>query len=516
MEKHKKNALKAAFILLGVATSSPANETKGPFAPNWDSLKEYECPEWFRDAKFGIWSHWGPQSVPELGDWYGRFMYNPQDNKNEWRTKGGAKAYAHHIKHYGHPSVFGYKDLIPLFKAERWDPQGLMALYHKAGARYFMSMGQHHDNFDMWKSKHQPWNAVNMGPKRDIVAEWQAAAKSFNMRFGVSFHGSSAWSWFEATRGADTEGPLKGVPYDGNLTKADGAGKWWEGYDPQDLYCLPHEPGADRPPSYMNRFVARVNDVLDSYKPDLIYFDGGIPFNRFDIASEFYNRSIRWNGTNEAVVNIKGVGEPRRKAVVFNIENGQADDLRAYPWQTDTSFDGWFASKESSPTSTKKIIQQLVDIVSKNGNLMLNITQRSDGTIKDYSLKFLNEMASWMEINSEAIHGTRPWTIYGEGPTKITDGESNKTKRLSYTTEDIRFTTKGQNLYAMIMEWPNNSVIIRSLPRDKKLWFGQIKEVRLLGHPTPLEYSQTQDGLRVTLPPKKVGQYVHTLKITGN
>ena len=502
-------------LIPGTSTRSKEAASTDKFLPSYDSLAQYEFPEWFRDAKFGIWAHWGPQSVPELGDWYGRFLYNPQDNQNEWRKKGGEKAYTHHIKTYGHPSVFGYKDLIPLFKAERWNPKELMNLYYKAGARYFMSMGQHHDNFDMWNSKHQPWNAVNMGPKRDIVREWQSAAKELNMRFGVSFHGSSSWSWFEASRGADQEGPLKGVPYDGNMTKADGIGKWWEGYDPHDLYCTPHEPGAPKSQAYIDKFSARLDDLVENYKPDLIYFDGGLPHNRLDVVSNFYNSSIRWHGKNEAVVNVKGITGEKRKMFVFDIENGQAEDLEPYPWQTDTSFDGWFVSKASTPTATKKIVQQLVDIVSKNGNLMLNITQSSDGTIKDYSLRFLAQMASWMDINAEAIHGTRPWVIYGEGPTKITDGESKKAKRPNYTPQDIRFTTKGNDLYAMIMEWPEDDVVIRTLTPDRKLWFGEIREIKLLGETSPLKWRQGADGITVSLPKTKVGDYVYVLKISG-
>ena len=516
MKSFLQNSLLVASLCCGGSLSHGADMTAAiNYEPDWESLKRYECPEWFRDAKFGIWAHWGPQSVPQLGDWYGRFLYNAPNQTNKWRTEGGAKAYAYHLKHYGHPSQFGYKDLIPLFKAEHWNPTALMELYHKAGARYFMSMGQHHDNFDMWDSKHQPWNSVNMGPRRDIVREWQTAAKQFNMRFGVSFHGSSAWSWFEPSRGADADGPLKGVPYDGNLTKADGAGKWWDGYDPQDLYCRPHKEGEPPDEPYKTKFINRVFDLVDNYRPDLIYFDGGLPFNRLDIASEFYNRSQSWHKQNEAVINIKGVPPERRKAVVYDIENGQAGDLLPNPWQTDASFDGWFVVSGGRGAPTKKIVQQLTDIVSKNGNLMLNITQRPDGTISDFAANFLKEMAAWMDVNSEAIHGTRPWVIYGEGPTKIADGESKKSQRLNYTAKDIRFTTKGRSLYALIMEWPGEKVTIKSLTPDRELWFGEIKEVQLLGHSAPLKWQRDASGLTVSLPEKKADQFVYVVKISG-
>jgi len=247
----KRKLIILVFFLVGLKLSAqkasslniwnlpPLPVEKGSFSANWDSLKIYNTPDWYRDAKLGIWAHWGPQSVPEYGDWYFRRMYI-QGNTEEFEGREPASSY--HLNKYGHPSEFGYKDLIPLFKAEKWDPEALMKLYYHAGARYFMSMGQHHDNFDMWNSKYQPWNSVNMGPKRDIVKEWQTAAKNNKMRFGVSFHGEVAWQLFEVSRMSDTTGPKKGVPYDGWLTKDDGKGKWWEGYDPRDLYCYPHKP----------------------------------------------------------------------------------------------------------------------------------------------------------------------------------------------------------------------------------------------------------------------------------
>lgn len=495
---------------------APQKDPAPEYAPSWESLMQYDCPEWFRDAKFGIWAHWGPQSVPEMGDWYASFLYGPQPGDSEWRTKGAIAAHAYHVEHYGHPSVFGYKDIIPLFKAENWDPKKLMKLYYDAGARYFVSMGQHHDNFDLWDSKHQPWNSVNMGPHRDIVREWQEAARENGMKFGVSFHGFTAWGWFECSRGCDTEGPLKGVPYDGNMTKEDGKGKWWEGYDPQDLYCRPHPNGAPRDDAFKQNYIDRLYDLFENYHPDLIYFDGGIPFDSLRIASTYYNRNTAWNnGSNQGVIAIKGASVKKQKAIVLDIENGQSDYLRPYPWQTDTSFDGWFVRKGYNPPSTKQIIQQLVDIVSKNGNLLLNIAQYSDGSISDKALWFLKCMAEWMQINGEAIHGSRPWEIYGEGPVHVTDGEQNKSQRLSYTAQDIRFTRNADNLYAFILSTPGQEVLIKSLPKGKELWFGEIQSIRLLGNDEPLEWKQTREGLKVIMPKSLRGKYVFTLKISG-
>ena len=378
-----------------------------------------------------------------------------------------------------------------------------------------------------------------MGPKRDIVKEWQQAAKRNNMKFGVSNHGEGTWRYWEITRMADTTGPMKGVPYDGWLTKADGKGKWWEGYDPRDLYGQPHKgakqgayagpfPGRDGDPPdslFKQSLINRMVDLIDNYHPDMIYFDGNIPFGRLDIASYFYNQNQKWNnGKNEAVIAIKGArSEMQSKGAVLDIENAQSDQLRKYPWQTDTALDGWFYTNpkyllypDRGPVLTKDIVLQLVDIVSKNGNLCLNINLRADGTIVDSYYKFLNEMAQWMDVNDEAIHGTRPWEVAGEGPTKVLTGTGNQSNRpKNYTAEDIRFTTKGRSLYAILMTWPGKEVTIKSLPKGKKLWFGNIKEIQMLGSKTPLKWIQNETGITVQLPATAPCQYAYTLKISG-
>jgi alpha-L-fucosidase len=466
------------YVALSIAVSAqPIIPDTGPFEPTWESLsKQYDCPDWFRDAKFGIWAHWGPNSVAEYGDWFPRRLYIQGNN---WAFPDLEPAYTYHLNKYGHPSEFGFKDLIPLFKAEKWDPEALMKLYHKAGARYFVSMAMHHDNFDMWNSKYQPWNSVNMGPKRDIIKEWQQAAKHNNMKFGVSNHGEGTWRYWEITRMADTTGSKKGVPYDGWLTKADGKGKWWEGYDPHDLYGQPHKgatqgayggpfPGrdGDQPDSlFKQSLINRTVDLIDNYHPDLIYFDGGIPFRSLDIASYFYNQNQKWNnGKNEAVIAVKGVrSEEQQRAVVLDIENGQSDILRKNPWQTDTALDGWFYTNPKylitpgrGPVPTKDIVLQLADIVSKNGNLCLNINLLADGSIVDPYYKFLNEMAQWMELNGEAIHGTRPWEIFGEGPTKLLTGRGNQSNRpKEYTGEDIRLPPRA--IACLPFSWPGQA-----------------------------------------------------------
>ena len=287
-----KTKILLASLVLSIGTLSaqnyqvPVSEKnepmmKGKFQPTWESLENYQVPEWFRNAKFGIWAHWGPQCVEGSGDWMARSMYME-----------GTSEYKHHVEHYGHPSEVGFKDIIPLFKAEKWNPDELVAFYKKIGAQYFFALGNHHDNFDLWDSKYQPLNSKNMGPKRDVLAEWEKAARKYELPFGISFHADHAWTWYEPSQRYDRHGPKAGVPYDGTLTKADGKGKWWEGYDPQDLYAQNHSMskgswadgmihsqwawgnGACLPTQeYCTNFYDRTVDAINRYNPDLIYFD---------------------------------------------------------------------------------------------------------------------------------------------------------------------------------------------------------------------------------------------------
>ena len=311
---------------------------KNKFDPTWESLAQYKTPDWFRDAKFGIWAHWGPQCEPERGDWYARGMYLQGDEK-----------YQEHLTQYGHPSEFGFKDVIHAWKAERWDPQALVALYKQAGAEYFVAMANHHDNLDLWDSRHQPWNSTAVGPKRNVIAEWSEAARAQGLRFGVSVHASHAWSWYEPAQGADAEGPLAGVPYDGKLTKDDGNGTWWEGLDPQDLYEQKHAPtpmaremyavvdhwfwGNGYPPpseAYCDRFLRRTVDLIDKYEPDLVYFDDSVlplyPVSDVGlrIAAHFYNANPN------AVMNGKFLDEEQRKTMVWDIERGASDAIEPF------------------------------------------------------------------------------------------------------------------------------------------------------------------------------------------
>ncbi len=315
----------------------------GKFEPAWESLKQYEVPEWFRDAKFGIWAHWGPQCQPEAGDWYARHMYSE-----------GHGQYRYHNEHYGHPSVFGFKDVIHEWKAEKWDPEELVALYKKAGAKYFFAMGNHHDNMDLWDSQYQEWNSVNLGPKKDILAGWAKAAEKNGLPFGVSIHSAHAWRWYETSQMADKTGEYANVPYDGTLTKADGKGTWWEGLDPQNLYAQNHplsknsedlgalhgqwgwENGAV-PPSedYSTNFYNRTVDMINKYEPDLVYFDDTalplwpVSHVGLEIAAHYYNKNmLRHDGDLEAVLFGKILTKDQKEALVWDVERGAPNEIQ--------------------------------------------------------------------------------------------------------------------------------------------------------------------------------------------
>ena len=488
----------------------------GPFKPSMDSLKQYQCPDWFRDAKFGIWAHWGPQAVPMDGDWYARGMYEP-----------GNKHYKYHLAHYGHPSEFGYKDIIPLWKAEKWDPDRLMQLYQKAGAKYFVSMGTHHDNFFLWNSKLHNWNAVNMGPKRDVVGDWQKAAQKYGLKFGVSEHLGASFTWFQSSHRADKTGPKAGVPYDG----ADP--KW------QDLYHFPAEPGDkdwySKNPKWQQQWYSEIQELVDNYHPDLLYTDGGVPFGNeagLSMIAHLYNSSAARNGGHLALASPKAIDQTLYNSnaarhgghaeVVYNckqksegrwvedLERGIMRKIDPYPWQTDTSIGDWFYNRNWKFRPVSWVIHMLVDNVSKNGNLLLNVVQRPDGSLDPEVEEMLGQLAKWNAVHGEAIFGTRPWAVYGESSVKVKGG--NFGEDYKYNAREIRFTTKGATLYAIALGWPaDGKLVVKSLAAPA----GKISTVRLLGYNRKVDWQQTAEGLVVTLPAQKVSEYTCALKIVG-
>ena len=490
-------AMAGAAALAATDLLSQSHDT-AVFTPELESLKNYKAPEWFRDAKLGFWACWGPESVPEMGDWYARNMYIQ-----------GHIQYEEHLRRYGHPSKVGYRDMVPLWRAENWDPERLMGLYKKAGAKYFCAIAQHHDNIDCWNSKYHRWNSVKMGPKKDVIGLWRAAARKHGLKFGVTEHLGASWNWYGVTKRADTMGPYAGVPYDGaDIQYA-------------DLYHWGNQKSKvqswyrDVPESFQVEWFNRIKDLVDSYQPDLLYSDGSLPFGRHgrDLLAHFYNaNAARNHGILEAVYNCKfndDGGQYVDGMCVQDLERGVEGQIRPLPWQTDTCVGDWYYKKDIEYKTATTVIQMLADIVSKNGNLLLNLPLRADGTLDAREESIVEELAAWTAINGKAIFGTRPWRIYGEGFEEV-DNRDFDENTLEYTAQDIRFTTKGNLLYAIALAWPESGIItIRSLPATA------VPVVRMVHGGDLLETARTPRGLTITLPQQKRGNHAYVLQIEG-
>lgn len=503
---------------------------------DWQSFADvYRVPEWFRDAKFGIWSHWGPQCVPEAGDWYGRLMYVP-----------GHPHYDHHLRNYGHPSRTGFLDIIGRWKAEAWEPEALMARYVKAGARYFISMACHHDNLDTYDSAHHAWNTTRVGPKRDIVGTWEKIARAAGMRFGVSNHASHAWHWWQTGYGYDAEGPMKGRRYDAYwLRKRHGRGTWWEGLDPQELYTGPafvppggidsqaemnawhdkrdgqwmeHAPSQN--PAFVRKWLLRQKDLVEKYRPDMVYFDDyRLPFGQtgLEAVAHYYNCSLDWHRAIDVVVTAKRLSPFQRHAIVEDVERGFMEGNQPVPWQTDTCIGQWHYDRglyeRNGYKSAKEVIQRLCDVVSKNGCLLLSIPQRGDGSIDSEEEKVLDGLTQWFAANGEAIYGTRPWRVFGEGPTKPPEGMQNEGEAKPFTAQDVRFTAGKGVLNAFFLDWPEGEGEIASLGR-RALPNARVERVELAGG-RPLKFEQDGEALRIRLPKSRADQFVPTVRIFG-
>ena len=499
---------------------------KGKFEPNWESLKTYETPEWFRNAKFGIWAHWGPQCVEGSGDWMARSLYIE-----------GSSQYKYHVAHYGHPTEVGFKDILPLFKAERWNPDSLVAYYKSLGAQYFFALGNHHDNFDLWDSKYQPWNSMRIGPKRDILGEWASAARKAGLPFGISFHADHAWLFYETSRRYDRSGDKMGKTYDGRLTKEDGKGKWWEGLDPQQLYAQNHplsegswadrmihnqwgwDNGAALPTvAYATDFYNRTLDAINRYHPDLIYFDTTVlPFYPVSdagmkIAAHFYNHNmLQHRGKNEAVLFGKILDKEQRKALVWDVERGAPNEIVPEPWQTCTCIGGWHYNtsiyERNQYKSATTVVRLLVDVVSKNGNLLRSVPLRAEGQFEEKEKAIMDELGGWMRHNCEAIYDTRHWIRFGdrliaESSIQLNAQGFNEGSYQNAGSSEIRFTQKKNVLYAIALDWPKDHTIrIKSLGKNKKDYGKRIHSVKLIGY-GKVKFQQTDEALEVYLPEK--------------
>lgn len=499
----------------------------GKYSPEWASVSQWDCPEWFRNAKFGIWAHWGPQCEAEDGDWYARFLYYPGTQQWDWQTS-----------HYGSPKDgVGLKDLIHHWKADQWDPDELVRLYKEAGARYFMALGNHHDNFDLWDSPYQPWNSCNMGPKKDLLAGWSSACKKQRLPLGVSIHASHAWTWLEPSQ-----------PYDGNLTAADGKGTWWEGYDPQDLYAQrhPHSTGWDNSGSihsqwawgngasqpsaeYMRKFQNRVLQVVRDYDPQMLYFDDTVlPFYGvtdtigLNILADFYNTSVaRHGGKNEAVVMGKILNDEQKESILWDVERGIPDRPQDKYWQTCTCIGDWHYSQGTYNASSYKpasqVIRMLVDIVSKNGNLLLSIPIKGNGTIDEKERAIVEDIGNWMKPNGKSIYGTRVWKTFGEGPLAEASQPLNAqgfNEGNNYSSADVRYVERNDTVFATILAWPEaGSYRLKAFGPLAPSYSGDVKDVELLGH-GKVSFTQDADGLHVDIPTKRCNGIAPVFQVT--
>lgn len=517
------------------ATPTPLSSTAEPmqtgkFEPTWDSLKQYQVPDWYRDAKFGIWAHWGPQCEAEDGDWYARSMYME-----------GSRQYKDHLAKYGHPSVFGFKDIIHEWKAENWDPEKLVALYKDAGAKFFVALANHHDNFDNYDSKYQEWNSVKVGPQKDLIGGWAKAARDNGLPFGVSVHAAHTWSWMEPAQGSDKSGDKAGVPYDGKLTKADGAGQWWDGLDPQELYAQNHVPkklvwewdaskGSSVPDAaYCEKFYNRTLDLVNKYHPDILYFDDTVlplyPISDvgLKIAAHYYNSNALWhNGQNQGVLLGKVLNDEQKQCMVWDVERGASPKIEPLPWQSETCIGDWHYNRavydRHGYKNSSTVIRTLADVVSKNGTFLLNVPVRGDGTIDEQEVAIVQQVGKWMKVNGEAIYATRPWKVCGEGPAidhaPAINAQGFNEGKVKLGADDIRFTTKGNVLYAIILGWPGKPVTIKSLGATAGLLDKPITDVTLLGSDAKLTWSQTPDGLVVEPPKDKLFDEATVFKCT--
>ena len=482
---------------------------KGPFAPNWQSLDAYEIPQWYQDAKFGIFIHWGVYSVPAFGsEWYPRQMYI--DTKRR-----GDNFFQHHAQTYGPQSEFGYKDFIPEFKAEKFDPDNWAELFEKAGAKYVVPVAEHHDGFPMYDCSFTEWDATEMGPKRDVIADLAAAVRRRGMKLGLSSHRAFNWKYFVRRPDFDNADPkyarLYGRPMP-FLFKED-ASDYKTRFEPQDQ-------------QFKDDWLARTCEMVDKYEPDLVWFDFGITAGQDTTYAEnhyspylqrfsayYYNVTSR-SDRPLGIINYKWQAFPEG-AAVLDLERSKMDDIRTPFWQTDTaiSSSSWGYTENQKYKSAGRLVDDLVDIVSKNGCLLLNVGPRADGTIPEKDREILLAIGDWLRVNGEAIYGTTHWKTYGEGPTQTTTGHLAEHKDKAFTAEDVRFTASGKTLYAILLDWPeSNSVSIKTLS-DADAEAVRFTSVELLGSDAKVVWKRDAQGLHVTLPHDKPCDFAYVLKL---
>ncbi|VGO19316.1 alpha-L-fucosidase [Pontiella sulfatireligans] len=488
-----------AGSISGLAFADGSNEQEPyKFENNVESLKHYKCPEWFRDAKFGIYLHWGVYSVPERGEWYPRYLY----------IETGSQ-YRYHVKTYGHPSEFGYKDFIPMWHAENFDPDALVGLFKQAGAKYFTPCAVHHDNFDLWDSKYHEWNSVKMGPKKDLTKMWRDATLKAGLRFGVTTHLSRSYSWFNTSNQADTKGPMKGIPYDAAQGKGSGF------YPANDGQSISQSAPKNPPVEWRENWKKRMTQLIDDYEPDHFYFDCAVPFlgddesrTGMDVIAHYYNKRP------EGVMCIKarkGQGLYVDGIATLDFERHKSDDVLVDAWQTDDSIGPWGYKAGAKYVESGLVIDKIVDIVSKNGNMLLNIPIKADGSLDDQATQLLKDVGHWFDVNGEAIYATRPWVISGVGDTDM----DHKAQISPMTCEDIRFTRNKENtvLYATVLDWPGSKLVLKTLEGTD---LSDVRSIRLLGVDGELKWTQSANGLQINMPSEPACEYAYSVRIEFN
>ena len=505
----------------------------GPFSADWESIEENYpgTPDWLRKAKIGFWVHFGPQASGQSGDWYARNLY-----------KEGQKAYSNHLKNFGHPSKIGYKDVLKDWNPVKLDPDSLTKLYHKAGARFLMVQGVHHDNYDLWNSAHQPWNSVNIGPKRDFLKEWSEACRKYDMRYGVTFHHEYTWWWWQTAFGSDKEGEFAGIPYDGHLTLEDGVGEWWEGYDPKLLYGIDLReyesveeaantqwntpaPGIfsnhlDYAQWYATQWAQRIMDVTENYDPDFIYTDGTVqgPFIGYGtgagfkanamptVMADFYNKTLKKRGNVDTFSIIK-FRDPTNGAVNTAEFDFPDEIITSQPWIREAPVGDWYYAPGFTYDSGS-MIKFIIEAVSRDGNVALNIPMLPDGSLEEDCVTMLEELGEWLDVNGKGIYGSSAWKILGEGETvngklrKLPGGGLGKSHaEFKFSTKDFRFT-KGEDdaIYTFCMTLPEKGEQLRIHSLNEDNLDSPISRVKLLGWEGDLKWNATKEGLTIHFP----------------
>ena len=487
------NTVLKAISVFALLISSPLLFAQTQYHADWESLKTYGVPEWYKDMKFGIYFHWGPYSVPAYKEWYSKHMYDE-----------GHEVRAYHEKTYGPLNEFGYKDFIPMFTAEKFNAEEWVDLFVKAGAQFAGPVAEHADGFAMWDSDLTKWDAKDMGPHRDIVGEMAKAIKARGLKFIATNHRQWLYAWYPT--------------WDNNTDAGDPqyAGLYGP-YAPKGAFEMAVENYKHYPDdAFQKDWLNRLNELMDKYQPDIMWFDNKLDIidatYRKQFLADFYNKSNTWG---KKVVCTYKFNDFAKGTAVLDLERSRMSTKKDFTWLTDDSIDweSWCYIKNARYKSTNRLIDFLVDVVSKNGAVLLNINPTAQGVIPAPVRERLLAMGEWLQVNGEAIYGTRTWKIYGEGPQKIIEGHLSEFKNAEAVAEDIRYTTKGDALYAISLDWPQGKAIFPALKKNSQYYPQKIKSVMLLGHKGKLKFSQTNRGLEVTLPQEKPGEHAFVFKV---